>query len=197
MKKIVISLVLVLALGFQAFAANLLPEELQKLKEDLKQNISTSGFQGCQETLIPLYDLEILEFLKFLEVNFLNKSANSTLVNIAIARYSEFKNDLEESFLKLQPQAEDYTETQEYDAAYNGYNKCGQITKAYITLAKEMMVKYVKTNTTQKRTTMLLEKYQAISNRLRDMNNGLAQMYGFFLNFKNKLPGFLQKCITK
>ncbi len=197
MKKIIISLGLILALGIQVSAAELLPAELQKLKDELKDNIATTAFRDCKATLVPLYDLEILEFLKFLEVNFQNKSANSTLVNIAIARFTEFKNGIQENFAKLQPKQTEYADSKTYEQAYNAYFACGKITDSYIKLAKEMMIKHVKTNTSQKRTTMILEKYQGISNRLREMNNSLAQMHGFFLTFKNKLPGFLQKCITK
>lgn len=197
MKKIIITLGLILVLGIQVSAAELLPTELQKLKDDYKSKIEKSAFRDCKETLVPLYDLEVLEFLKFLEVNFQNKSANSTLVNIAIARFSEFKNEIRDSFAKLQPKPTEYNDRRTYDLAFTAYFECGKITDSYVKLAKEMMIKHVKTNTTQKRTTMLLEKYQGISSKLRDMNSSLAQMNGFFLTFKNKLPGFLQKCVTK
>jgi hypothetical protein len=37
----------------------------------------------CQSALTPIYDIELKQFMEFLEKNFQNKSSTSSLTNIA------------------------------------------------------------------------------------------------------------------
>lgn len=175
--------------------ADTFPPELIKMKDDLKAGLPNTALVNCQEKLVPIYDVESMEFLKFLEQTFQNKSANSTLTNIAIARYAEYKKKLRDAlaYLKIESSALVDIKSQ----AYLSYLKCQEITNAYIDLGKERMIDYIRTNTAQKRASILAEKYQAIGNKLRDLNFEMAQMYGFFATFKDKSPGFLRQCITK
>ncbi len=222
MKKLIIWTIcaLTLLLNISATVLALDPaEEIAKLKEQLQNDIGTTSITECQNTLVPVYDLELMEFLRFLELNFQNKSANSSLTNIAIQRYSEFKRNIRQNFNSLQPGLTAYSDpipnvsdviaeglvplsrlgsdfkgiTQDEIAAYQA---CAQITDSYLDLAKSRMIEQIKNTNAQKRTTMMVEKYQAINTQLRELNSQISRMYGYFMTFKEKLPGFLQECVS-
>ena len=55
-------------------------------------------------------------------------------------------------------------------------------------------MEHIRNTSAQKKTTVMIEKYKAINNKLRDLNLAIAQMYGFFGTFKEKLPSFTQYC---
>lgn len=177
-----------------AFAAEPLPKELIDLKAALAADLKNSAYDTCQSKLVPLYDLEMLTFFKYLEETFENKSANSTMVNLGIVRYTRFKSALNEHFLALKPIVS--SEVKNYDEIFVGYKLCGRIKDTYIVLGKEKLIEHIKKNNIQKKTTMLLEKFKAINQRLRDYNQTIAEVYSGYVALNNKLPGFLRKCIT-
>lgn len=196
MKRLLSITILIFLLLGQVVIAASPEEELKALKESLAAQISNTSIGDCQNSLVPVYDLELIEFLKFLDINFQNKSANDSLTNIAIARYSEYKLKLQDHFRALKPgvtaaSGSTNLNIDEIDA----FESCSRITDSYLDLAKQRMIEHIKNTSAQKRTTVMLEKYKAVNTQLRDLNVHIAKMYGFFMTFKSKLPGFLQECI--
>jgi hypothetical protein len=169
------------------------PPELTAMKKNLELSLKSAPMSQCRQRLTPLFDIETLEFFKFLEVNFQNKSADTTLLNIAIAKYMMFKNKMNLTFGMVALNSNVLGNLQGVE--YTNYVRCREITDTYISLVKQKFMDYVRSNSVQKKTTMLSEKYKAIDNRLKDLNVELSQMYGFFATFKNKSPGFLNKCV--
>lgn len=167
------------------------------IKQEIEDKLSKASFGECEEVLVPAFDLEMVDFLAFLDQNFLNKSANTTLLNTAAARYRELRDALDEKFEKLKPKSEAYSllEADQYQEALEEFLDCGEILATYKDLAKTHMINHIKSNTYQKKTLILLEKYQAINLRVRELHFALAQMYAYFLTFRNKLPAF-SDCVT-
>lgn len=192
-RKLVIVAMLVLQVQT---AYGVTPEdELASLKQSLSDVIQDAEISQCVDSLTPLYDLELLEFLRFLETNFQNKSSNSSLNKIAIARFASFRNNLTTHFAAVNPNlafdAENLTREE-----LNAYNGCRTLTNAYIDMGKEMMINHIKSNTAQKQTTVMIEKYKAINDRLREMHLDFSRTYAMLNTFKDKLPGFLRQCIV-
>lgn len=158
----------------------------------LMKRFDRAGMTECQSALAPLYDLELKQFQEFLETTFQNKSSNSSLMNIAIARYQKFKDKLNGLFAQIGTTASDT----DYVRAQNSYALCAEIKNEYYAQAKKSMIDHIKKITSIKTTTIMLEKYQAINSKLRDLNMAISQMYGYFMTFKNILPGFVKKCLT-
>lgn len=203
-KKLVSFVLLAVVFNFVMLPAVVLAEEPQGVELDFEQIkaealkvVSESPIAQCQQSLVPAYDIELLEFLQFLDDNFKNKSANSSLTNIAITGYGRYKKAIEAVFAELRPNLVPGSETNLISTEVEGYQSCADITDRYITLAKEKMLEHIKNTSAQKKTTMMVEKYQAINAKLRNMNLAIAQMYGMFMSFKEKLPGFLQECTKK
>lgn len=200
-KFVVILILLVIGSGnLSAFAQEDVaqgdfPEPLEEELKKLKLSILKASLGECQEKLVPIYDIEIMKFMKFLETNFQNKSSTSSLVNIAIARFSQYKRVLESEFAMLAPKYSTSEGVKEYETEFAAYGRCKEITELYTNLAKEHMVRHIKNTSAQKKTTLLLEKFKAINSKLRDLNMEIAEMYSFFMTLRNKLPGFLKECL--
>lgn len=191
MKRFLTIIGLFLLLSGMAYAKE---SQFDKSRDDLIKALPTTELGRCSEVLVPLYDIETVEFLQFLDENFKNKSSNSSLTNIAIVRYSKYKKTLNEYYESLNPQA---TGSLQQGVEFQTYLKCGGITESYISAGKTKLLEHVKNSSYQKRTTMMVEKYQNIGDRLRELNMSIAEMSAFFGTFENKLPGFLRKCISK
>jgi hypothetical protein len=194
-----------LSVIFVQFISNIgtalaLPADIEELKAGYIEKIGQDPISFCGENLSAAYDIELAEFLEFLEGNFQNKSSNTSLVNIAIARFSEYKKNLNILFNTLNPSAAisgmggitANTTANELLA----YDNCLGLKEFYLDAAKQKMIDHIKTNTAQKKTAIFVEKYQAINSRLRDLNLAIAKMYGFFMTFKEKLPFFIEQCIV-
>lgn len=192
--KILISVLIIsIVLPTGSFAADF-PSELTNMKKNLETSLKSAPLSQCRQRITPLFDIETLEFLKFLETTFQNKSADTTLVNTAIAKYMSYKRKLNSFFGMVTLNANvvgNYQSTE-----YVNFVRCREITDMYVSLAKQKLMDYMRSNSVQKKTTMLVEKYKSIDNKLQDLNVELAQMYGFFATFKNKSPGFLNKCVV-
>lgn len=194
MKKIGIVLTLtacLVAYTLPVFAMT--AEEVENLRQQYKEQLAKDPLSVCQQNIVPAFDLEQIEFFKFLEINFQNKSSDSSLINIAISRYAEHKRNLKDLLAILQPGGTETTALYENEVA--AYSDCQKTMDEYISLAKEKMIEHVRKNSAQKKTALMVEKYQAINDQLRELNLQIAKMYGLFMTFKEKLPGFLQECI--
>ena len=170
-------------------------EQYKELKTNLATSLRDLPLRDCRATLTQIYDIETLEFFEFLEANFENKSSNSSLINIAIARYRDYKHTVYAYLDMLSPSSTAVSGSNLLSES-EGYLLCRKLADSYVQLTKEQMINHIKSTNYQKKTTILTEKYHAINDELRSLNLVFAQLYAHFMTFKNKLPGFLQKCIT-
>lgn len=195
LKKAIAGLILLVVLFSNSAFAAFPEDEIAALKEQLSDQIGESDIGVCRETLVPLYDLEMLSFLEFLEANFQNKSSNSSLADLAIARYGQFKRALREHFDQLDANF-DLTDAPDKIEQLDSYEACSVLTQSYLDLAKEQMIQHIKDTTASKKATVFSEKYRAINDRLKELHLEVAKMYGMLATFKQKLPGFVKQCLT-
>lgn len=195
LKKAIAGLILLVVLFPNSVFAAFPEDEIAALKEQLAGQIAELDLGVCRDTLVPLYDLETLDFLKFLEENFQNKSSNSSLADLAIARYGHYKRSIREHFDQLDANF-DLTDAPEQVSQLQSYEACSVLTQSYLDLAKEQMVQHIKNTAASKRATIFSEKYRAINDRLKELHLEVAKMYGMLATFKQKLPGFVRQCLT-
>lgn len=186
-----------------AYAADDFPQELIDLQASLVKQLPTKALDECKKSLVPIYDIEIMKFFQFVDTTLQNKSSTSSLSNIAIAGYATYKEKLQSIYATLSPE---YSEpigavfgTEEvsvktYDNQFTSYQQCAVITETYLDVAKQHLKDQLRNNVAKKKTVMLLEKYQSINEKLRDLNMAIAQMYSMFTTFKEKLPFFVENC---
>ena len=172
-----------------------LSEGLEERLSQIENSISEASLKNCQEILSEYYNLETVKFLQFLEQTFENKSSASSLTNIAISAFGKYKQNLNNVFSSLAPKSTQFDSDIDFNVEFSNYSQCFELTDSYIDIAKENMIRHIKTNSNKKKSTILLEKYQAINEKINDLNFEIAELYGFFVTFKNKLPFFLKECL--
>lgn len=192
MKKSLIIMGLVGAILTHSLVAVAASPEQGEIKAQLLRKLDNSPVSECKNTLVPLMDIELKEFLDFLDQTFQNKSSNSSLTNLAIAKYSEYKTNIDNLFSRINVN----DEVANIVAANNAYGICAGLVDEYYAAGKKILFDHIKQNTSVKTTAILLEKYQAINSKLRDLNMTISQMFGYFSTFKAVFPGFLKQCIT-
>ncbi len=178
-----------------AISEDSLPPELLALKEAYAAQLSDISFSECKNTLVPIFDIETLEFFNFLDKHFKNKSSTSSLANTAIARYSDYKKKIDGHMDQVALQFSASYDVSLYEAESEALLQCEEIKDSYLRLVKDQMIRHIRSNSVAKKTTMLLEKFEEINEQLRELNMAIARMYSFYMTFKNKLPGFLKECL--
>lgn len=157
-------------------------------------------FGTCGIVMQDFINEENIKFISFLERNFLNESADTSLMNIAVARYKEYKIALDTRLQELNPDNPNGGTSGEaslYLEELNSYYDCLEMTENAKTFIKGYMISHIKKNSSQKKTIIMVEKYQAINLKLRDLHFEIARMYALFETFKNKLPFFLSECLSQ
>ncbi len=195
--KLLFSSLLIISLlspNFVAFAADDFPAELTAMKEAALAKLPKDSILECKGGLVPIYDIEIMEFSKWIDGHFTSKSSTSSLVATAVSKYAEFKQKLETTFASLSPEYSADQGVQSYDKQFSSYKICSSITDSYLELAKKHLKKHIEGSVAKKKTIMLLEKYEKINEKLRDLNIKIAELYSLFVTFTNKLPFFTKNC---
>lgn len=169
--------------------------EFLEQREEAIQRAIDAPLSQCFETLTFAYDLELTAFFLFLEENFLNKSDNTSLTNIAISRYMEFETRIDRIHQSLTPAGilpgTDIDSVEEIRML----TACRALRDEYKDLGKEKMVDHIKNSQAKKKTMVLVEKYQSINTRLQEMGMHIARMYGYLSSFRDRLPWFTEDCI--
>lgn len=174
-----------------------LKEKVSPLIEELSGKVPEIALSDCLTVMDPLFQMETIEFLQFLDTHYSNKAATSSLNDIALMRYVEYKRNIKEHLLGLTPKDEDETKTYKLIEEYEKYKVCEGLGSAYIQIARGKMIEYVRTNVYVKKATMVQESIIPINEEMRELLFSFTKMYSYFLTFKDKLPGFLSDCITK
>ncbi|HBB02321.1 MAG: hypothetical protein US89_C0011G0017 [Candidatus Peregrinibacteria bacterium GW2011_GWF2_38_29] len=125
-----------------------------------------------------------------IEANFKNKSANSSLLGLSVQRYERYKLDAAAEYAKFAPQTGNSQE-----AEYSEQNQCYYEIQKQIQDARKIIINDIKITTYKKKQTILIEKYDSISEKMRKFNVSLAELKAFFMTFKDKIPGFIKTCI--
>ena len=194
------AITLLLFMGFQGHAELSSPEVDKNMRSAINESqkiVKESPRSMCYETLTVAYDLEMANFFLFLEGHFLNKSANTSLTNIAISRFLEYKTRVESLYIL----AIDYKPGT--TIAPRGVMDeagpllaCIKLRDEYVEIGKQKMIQHIQNSQAQKRSMMIVEKYKSINSGLRDMNLEVAKIYGAFMTFNAKLPWFSKQCIS-
>ena len=206
MKKIALIISIILSLNSVVMAQSF---------DELKEELSNQPTSACLGYLTKAMDIQFIAFQTFLDETFRTKSSNSSLTNIAIARFTEYRMALEELYASINLAVAYESKSNEgeeggtidedisfgisvrYDSSVDNaaYTACYNAMQEKIQEGRDLMVQHIKNSTAQKKTMMILEKYESINSKMRDLNFEIAQMYGYFLTFKDKLHWINGKCV--
>jgi len=153
---------------------------------------STYSYEKCVVNFPVFIEWRTLEFAAFLDMHFQSKDGNTSLITGAIDAYKAYKDTIYNELGKYETGVG--TQTQEQ---LKSLDSCLRLADQSVLEAKDMLKRHVATTGRIKQQTILLEKYQAINNKLDAMNMLIAKIVGSFATFKEKLPGFLKDCNKK
>ncbi|MFA5947737.1 MAG: hypothetical protein WC806_02075 [Candidatus Gracilibacteria bacterium] len=192
-----LTILLIVAFNNISFAVSDNTDEatMNNIIKDFKPNPEEAKI-SCDSSAYENYIIdESTDFSNFLEQHFSSQNSTSTLTNIAISRFREYKNRLENFSVLYAIYVSSSEKTG--GAVVNIYPKCRDIATEYISIAKEKMINKIAQNAYQKRSFALIEKYKSINGKLSDLELKISDMINLYKSFKNKLPSFTPKDCMK
>ena len=189
--KFVVGAIILTSFSSSIYAGSF-TEENQATIDTLTEELRYAPIDRCKDFLFTIYDLEIAKFFDQLDTTFKNKSSTSSLINILIIRFTDYKDALNGHFANLNFA---YSSSNITGSVTTNYIECSGITEEYIALGKSHMIDQVKINAMQKKSAIMLEKFQALNEKMTEMNDSTVEFYSFFQTFNNKLFGFIKKCV--
>lgn len=134
---------------------------------------------------------ETLGFGGFMTTHFQNEADTSLLLPQAIQRYKIYALTLLNFIDQIDAAKAPEKEQGNREAIRNA---CKKFINDVLFAQKEVFKMHVLTNAQGKKATKLVDKYKEINDKLEKLNFQVAQMYGYFLSFSNKLPCYATKC---
>ena len=195
MKRLLIKFVVgaMILISFSApIYAGSFTEENQATIDTLTELLKDAPVDRCKDFLFTIYDLEVAKFFDQLDTTFKNKSSTSSLINILIVRFTDYKDAINGHFANLNFS---YSSSNITGSVTANYIECSGMTETYIALGKNHMIDQIKKNGMQKKSAIMLEKFQALNEKMTEMNDSTVEFYSFFQTFNNKLFGFVKKCV--
>jgi len=144
----------------------------------------------CLTGMRPFIDQKNKEFREYLQANFQNKSTNSSLLDLALKRFELYKNDLMNKYMTY-PFQPGFS----LAAEVTGSLSCYQQMQTEIALSEALLKEYFTTTSNLKTSSALMQKLKTINKQLDQLAVAVAQMYGKYETFNNKIPCIIEKCI--
>lgn len=142
----------------------------------------------CQSTMKKLANDELKDFRHFLETNFQNKSSTASLLDGAIGKYRELREEMMDAYAKYYP---NQGSSQLITALQPGV--CLKIIEDSLDEAKILLKVHAIHTSGVKKSAALLEKYQSINNQLSGMSQQFMTLKALLDSFSQKLPCYVPK----
>lgn len=143
----------------------------------------------CSAGMQKLIAYKQREFATFMNDTFRQPRPTSELIGEAILRLRQYKNDLNAQIAKISPQ-----DKKEFGASIEEFQKCQSLIDADFKNMTEFVRQHIVETAYAKKTTLLLEKYKEINERLSKLNFTIGQMYAYFGSFAQQIACFATKC---
>ena len=130
-----------------------------------------------------------IEFGTFINSHFRSAKPTSQLISVAVERYRLYRNEITkemEEFLSA--------DRTPFEIADKERTACSVAVEEDFTIMKEILRQHILDNAYAKKSTLLVDKYKTINEKLQKLNFSLGQLYGYFGTFSQKLPCFATRC---
>lgn len=149
------------------------------------------SYENCVSGMSSIIDSRQKTFLQYLEDHFKSNKQDSQLVDDAVNAYRDYKEELWAQLGQFKKgRAPNKEQLETLDA-------CIRLVEGSVLKAKDMLKLRAGSSMRFKSTSILLEKYKVINNKLSGLNFMLAQIVAAFKTFNNKMPCFVKNCLTK
>lgn len=148
---------------------------------------------ACAEKMRTYANTKNTELMEFLEQHFKNPSSNASLLPTALQAYQSHRRALQQFFATLAPAKTGGDITEEIGK----HLACASELQQNLETSASIFKKHVRSTSYVKKTSALIEKYQAINAELRTLNTDLGFIQGYFQTFADKVPCFLTQCLKQ
>jgi hypothetical protein len=159
--------------------------------------VNTITPEVCVFELTKFADPEFEKYRTFMEDNFKNKSRTSSLLELGIQRYDQFKADIRAKLETLVGQSISVAAASNATNAVQlpGLFSCEAKAQEYLDDASKMLEMRAVTTSSIKKASIFVEKYKQINGKLRSLNLDIMKMVTNITAFEQKLPCYLKTCI--
>ncbi len=153
--------------------------------------------QICIYELTKYADPEFESYQTFMEDNFKNKSATSSLLKKGIERYELLKKNIRGQLeILVGSQLAAAAQSGAANAAqFPGLSECEAKAAEYIDNASKLLEMRAYTTSSIKKTSVFVEKYKQINSKLRSLDLDIMKMVINIRTFEEKMPCYLKTCI--
>ena len=162
--------------------------------EEVSAVVAAEKETQCLVGMKKFVDKEFLDYRNFLEEHFKSKDSTKSLLDVGVQKFEEFKYKVEkklEEYFKLNNEGGDIR------LQAIRLNSCNDFATNSIDDARKLLELRAVRTSNIKETTVMLEKYQAINGKLRNLNSEMQRMKANLETFSQKLPCYLRKNCTK
>ncbi len=159
---------------------------------DAKAAVLPAGNNKCESEIKGLAADQLKDFRDFLEKNFQNKSSTSSLLPLVLGKYREMRRELYNIHNQYYPNQGAAQSVVGLEPA-----GCLKIVEDTLTDARILLRKQAVKTSGVKKTTALIEKYQAINDMLSGLHQQFVLLKGYLDTFANKLPCYVKNQCLK
>lgn len=146
----------------------------------------------CQDEFKKFTDERMKEYREWLERHFQNKSSTSSLLTDGIGRYEELRKTLMDKSYTYVPHQNALQLTEGLEQS-----TCRKIAEDALKDAKQLLESKSRTTSAVKRSTILLNKYQEMNDKLSKLAKDFLQMKAYLDTFAAKLPCYIKRSCNK
>lgn len=143
----------------------------------------------CITAMDVFLETERKEFGEFITTHFRSNLPTSELIPTAIERYRQYRKDVRAQLQKFLPKGGVAN-----SGASTELSSCTQAVQEEFMLISGMIRQHAVENAYAKKTTRLMLAYKNINDGLNKLNFTLAQLFGYFGAFSQKLPCYPTQC---
>lgn len=130
-----------------------------------------------------------LEMADFINTHFQSPKPTGDLIAMAVDEYARIRDDIRKREKEFFPIGKTTSA-----AAISEKPACDKYVEENLTAMKEMLRQHIMNNAYAKKSTILVDKYKRINEKLGTLNFTIAQTYGYFSALSQKLPCYAKSC---
>ncbi|GEM_PF-4890478 len=145
--------------------------------------------QVCKYEIRAYIEAELPKFRDFIDQHFQNKSSTKSLLDIAFAKYGEFRQKLINKLSLYYPPA-----GSNVVMVGSAPSECFSLVQQAESDAQSFIVRKVEVTSSVKKVTAIMDKYKQINQKLALLNQTFLNVKNLMDKFAKKLPCYIKDC---
>lgn len=146
----------------------------------------------CYNEIGPFLEQSSKEFREYITSHFQNKSTNTSLLDLALKRFQQYRKDVFDEYHKYFPQEGLDISGEAIDTL-----KCYNRVITEINLNQKLMQDFFVKSSNAKTSSAQMNKLKAINEKLKKLNGEVTNMHGKWQTLSGKIPCYISQCLSK